>query len=1637
MADRPRRPKYTKTSSNSSTSVDPKLEDMGKPRPDVSPGGSKETPEKKRSRPKRERWLLTRKTWRYMADAGRRLIPEGLQNRPEDVPRIEAYFQEVCHKEPRFLLWRKQSYPGALGIRHRGRSRGGRKKIGGSCRDKTSSADEAEDIKKGATARLTPQQARKLGSKLDLKKLKEDFLLGISNTSQPQSTVSSPEEESNLLLETLEMYLNEKPSDSKSPSTSRSSFNHEELLEKLREHLDSIERLAAEERARTPRPTSVHFEGDNTQKMLLETLRRYFGKSTNREKVISDILTDRKSLEGLYFDLRKARGFKSGRSSGESVGAGYSATAVRRQWKPRGGERSFLYQDLREEDADEEVGSSDSRQEVTSETSPPPLIQIKPDIEPPVKTFATQTEAIPASVLVAIQDELKRLKLAKEAEQKVEEDKPKPKPYTRRSSVTDNDDVSPSVGDTIKRYLRMARKKSVDSDKADRFKRVNYDQNIRNIRPKGEITQIGDDDGLDKGSQTEESWVVALKELKLEDKLYETTSPTEEHFSSRITSSRSSVDTGVEDLSSPPQTPIPPTKSPSGILQTGQTFLSNLLHQKSRNNSSVSAVPGAMQKSKSTSSVVVKKIWKSRSKSQTRVTSPTSAWTPQGNCQWTNGVGRTVTLSDTTLLQLSSLYWLSCVFQGNCQWTNGVGRTVTLSNTTLLQLSSLYWLSCVFQGNCQWTNGIGRTVTLSDTTLLQLSSLYWLSCVFQGNCQWTNGVGRTVTLSDTTLLQLSSLYWLSCVFQGNCQWTNGIGRTVTLSDTTLLQLSSLYWLSCVFQGNCQWTNGIGRTVTLSDTTLLQLSDIERRVLQKVALAKLQALNLGVAVRIPSDNVSASTVQKPKRRAYLLKRKAITTGLFDTKSGKEDKEKVEGGGLVFGIPLGQCVENERLARSKGDSLLGDDSDLRRKSHHGSRSSFSSLIEHGAKDEKGSSESLMSPTLSMPGLLDSLSVGSALDLSLEQGGVPNIVSSCLRHLENHGLHTLGIFRVSSSKKRVRQLREDFDCGKEMTMEADLCPHDVATLLKEYFRDLPDSLLCKDLYQAFIQTQRIRNRRLQQEALQHLVQLLPVPNRDTLYALLCLLAEVAHNSEDHKDNSGEWVVGNKMDSNNLATLFAPNILHPCKPSGKDELSAERTEERSDAINVIRALIDNYRDLYLVSADLLHEIYVHMMDSHPEFLDQIMQKKDLATEETEDLDNSTVSDERFQISQESLMERKVWSREAFTHETAGMGGPDLEMKPSKKEKERTRERVTKKRWREEQTMTTRRRIDSDQSTPSRRTSSTSHPDESLYIEDPMVVRGKGGERGVITATLKIPVPASTSLTLGLDDSDIPYIEDQDRHHVTVRSSDSSQASTYIHHVAIATDSAVGSSVSPPRNSVSSYSSGGVFSSPPSWASSPPTSPDSTVSPSSYLPEDTPATTARITIPTKRTPDPQQRVTIQRVTIKTAGEVQQVKQTYSRQESSSSLSQTQTQERERRRSKDSPYQRLGVGSGEKLSKSASSTAVTQAVERTIPIVQEVNRDRTSTPSISSIGGAVMRSKTADIERMLKIQTTKQSKKSTSEEDKKIKRKYTDSRHLTRSLPQATETAETATTSTTTTLWKRREIISSEPKERKGLPNKM
>lgn len=107
---------------------------------------------------------------------------------------------------------------------------------------------------------------------------------------------------------------------------------------------------------------------------------------------------------------------------------------------------------------------------------------------------------------------------------------------------------------------------------------------------------------------------------------------------------------------------------------------------------------------------------------------------------------------------------------------------------------------------------------------------------------------------------------------------------------------------------------------------------------------------------------------------------------------------------------------------------------------------------------------------------------------------IVQVCIGHLMRYGLNTVGIFRVSSAKRRIQQvlylkkkkpkyiydfiksnrfylqLREEFDRRLITSLDLNINPHDVAGLLKEYLRSLPEPLLLRSFYNAFLQTQSI---------------------------------------------------------------------------------------------------------------------------------------------------------------------------------------------------------------------------------------------------------------------------------------------------------------------------------------------------------------------------------------------------------------------------------------------------------------------------------------------------------------------------------------------------------------------------------------
>uniref|UniRef100_A0A668AJA1 Rho GTPase activating protein 6 n=1 Tax=Myripristis murdjan TaxID=586833 RepID=A0A668AJA1_9TELE len=428
----------------------------------------------------------------------------------------------------------------------------------------------------------------------------------------------------------------------------------------------------------------------------------------------------------------------------------------------------------------------------------------------------------------------------------------------------------------------------------------------------------------------------------------------------------------------------------------------------------------------------------------------------------------------------------------------------------------------------------------------------------------------------------------------------------------------------------------GRSVGLKPVPLQCLSELERVRLRDVAFSRLlQECDLGCQITIPKYG------QKHKKS---LRRKLDSL----SKEKSKDKDTLP---QAFGIPLSQVISNDRAHKQRHDPQREehrDPSDLMlsflqltanskraNKELSSSNSSLSSTSETPNESPLWSTPEVAPRTHRRGGvsvdcitdlddnqsrLLEALQLSlpveaasgrkkhhdKKLSLNPIYRQVPRVVDSCCQHLEKYGLHTVGIFRVGSSKKRVRQLREEFDQGMEVPLDEEHSVHDVAALLKEFLRDMPDPLLTRELYTAFINTMLL-DYSDQESAIQLLIFLLPPCNSDTLQCLLHFLATVAAHAEDSIDEEGREVTGNKMTSLNLATIFGPNLLHKLKNSDKEFVvqSFARAEESTAIISVVQWMINAYDTLFMVPADLQNEVLMSLLETDPDVVDYLLRRK------------------------------------------------------------------------------------------------------------------------------------------------------------------------------------------------------------------------------------------------------------------------------------------------------------------------------------------------------------------------------------------------------------------------------------------------
>lgn len=85
------------------------------------------------------------------------------------------------------------------------------------------------------------------------------------------------------------------------------------------------------------------------------------------------------------------------------------------------------------------------------------------------------------------------------------------------------------------------------------------------------------------------------------------------------------------------------------------------------------------------------------------------------------------------------------------------------------------------------------------------------------------------------------------------------------------------------------------------------------------------------------------------------------------------------------------------------------------------------------------------------------------------VPLVVRECIREVEARGLDYEGIYRKSGGAAQIRAIQLAFDNGDKINLSDeeeynDICA--VTSVLKQYFRELPDPLLTHETYDKFIQ-------------------------------------------------------------------------------------------------------------------------------------------------------------------------------------------------------------------------------------------------------------------------------------------------------------------------------------------------------------------------------------------------------------------------------------------------------------------------------------------------------------------------------------------------------------------------------------------
>nr|XP_029491574.1 rho GTPase-activating protein 23-like isoform X3 [Oncorhynchus nerka] len=182
------------------------------------------------------------------------------------------------------------------------------------------------------------------------------------------------------------------------------------------------------------------------------------------------------------------------------------------------------------------------------------------------------------------------------------------------------------------------------------------------------------------------------------------------------------------------------------------------------------------------------------------------------------------------------------------------------------------------------------------------------------------------------------------------------------------------------------------------------------------------------------------------------------------------------------------------------------------------------------------------------------------------IPMIVEICCGLVEDMGLEYTGIYRVPGNNAVVSSLQDQLNKGSDINPAEEKWQdlNVISSLLKSFFRKLPEPLFTDDKYNDFIDANRMENAGDRLKTMKKLIRDLPDHYYHTLKFLVGHLKTVA----DHCEK-------NKMEPRNLALVFGPTLVRTSEDNMTDMVT-----HMPDRYKIVETLIQHY--IWFFSEDL-----------------------------------------------------------------------------------------------------------------------------------------------------------------------------------------------------------------------------------------------------------------------------------------------------------------------------------------------------------------------------------------------------------------------------------------------------------------------